>query len=169
MDAEETFINGHHKTKFDNENENGEVSEDTDVEEAFINGEHRFKVDLENDYEKQRLIDIKVKERLSQLGLSPRTLKNKHRALARDLENKLISKCAAKHILERPPTTNRATSSNICAATNSRGGGASGKGSRGVGAGDKGSRGGGAGGKGSRGGGAGGKGSRGRGQTRLRK
>ena len=90
---------------------NGEVSEDTDVEEAFINGEHRFIVDPENDYEKQRLINIKVEERLSQLGLSPRTLKNKHRALARDFENKVISKCAAKHILERPPTTNRATSS----------------------------------------------------------
>jgi hypothetical protein len=52
------------------------------------------------------------------------------------LENKLISKCAAKHILERPQTTNRATPSNRCAATNSRG-----KGSHGGGGGGKGSHG----------------------------
>ncbi len=57
-------------------------------------------------------------------------------------------------MLERPPTTSGATSSNRVPATSSRG--------------EKGSRGGGAGGKGSRVGGAGGKGSRGGGQRRLR-
>ncbi len=57
-------------------------------------------------------------------------------------------------MLERPPTTSGATSSNRVAATSSRGG--------------KGSRDRGAGGKGCRGGGAGGKGSRGGGQRRLR-
>jgi hypothetical protein len=36
------------------------------------------------DYEKERLLNKQVKERLSQLGLSPRTLKNKQRQLARD-------------------------------------------------------------------------------------
>jgi hypothetical protein len=35
-------------------------------------------------YEKERLLNKQVKERLSQLGLSPRTLKNKQRQLARD-------------------------------------------------------------------------------------
>jgi hypothetical protein len=139
MDVEEAFIN--HKTQFDDDNEKGKVSEATDDEEA---GEHRIIVDPEDDYEQERQLNIKVKERLSQLGLSPRTLKNKRRALARDLEKKLISKCAAKHMLERPPTTSGATSSNRVAATSSRGG------------------------KGSRGGGAGGKGSRGGGQRRLR-
>ena len=92
---------------------------DMDVEEVFINGEHRIIVDPENDYEQDRLLNIKVKERLSRLGPSPRTLKNKHRALERDLEKKLISKCAAKHMLERPPSTNMATSSYRSAATSS--------------------------------------------------
>jgi hypothetical protein len=81
MDVEEAFIN--HKTQFDDDNEKGEVSEATDDEEA---GEHRIIVDPEDDYEQERQLNIKVKERLSQLGLSPRTLKNKRRALARDLE-----------------------------------------------------------------------------------
>ena len=80
------------------------------------------------------VIRVKALEISSQLGLSPRTLKNKRRALARDLEKKLISKCAAKHMLERPPTTSGATSSNRVAATSSRGC----KGSRGGGAGGKG-------------------------------
>jgi len=81
MDVGETFIN--HKTQFDDDNEKGEVSEATDDEEA---GEHRIIVDPEDDYEQERQLNIKVKERLSQLGLSPRTLKNKRTALARDLE-----------------------------------------------------------------------------------
>ena len=67
------------------------------------------------------VIRVKALEISSQLGLSPRTLINKRRALARDLEKKLISKCAAKHLLERPPTTSGATSSNRVAATSSRG------------------------------------------------
>jgi len=48
---------------------------------AFINGKHQ---DSEFDYEKERLLNKQVKERHSQLGLSPRTLKNKQRQLARD-------------------------------------------------------------------------------------
>ncbi len=79
------------------------------------------------------VIRVKALEISSQFGLSPRTLINKRRALARDLEKKLIS----KHMLERPPTTIGATSSNRVAATSSRGG----KGSRGGGAGGKESRG----------------------------
>jgi hypothetical protein len=79
MDVEEAILSGHHKIQFDDENENVEVSEAIAVEEAFINGEHRFIVDP--DYEQERLLNIKVKESYSQLALSLRTLKNKHRAL----------------------------------------------------------------------------------------
>jgi hypothetical protein len=50
--------------------------EDEDIEEAFINGKHQNLKDSEFDYEKERLLNKQVKERLSQLGLSPRTLKN---------------------------------------------------------------------------------------------
>jgi hypothetical protein len=44
--------------------------------------------------------------------------------LERDLENKLVSKCAAKHSLERAlQQQTEQTSSNRCAATKSRSGG----------------------------------------------
>ena len=85
---------------------------------AFINGKHQ---DSEFDYEKERLLNKQVKERLSQLGLSPRTLKNKQRQLARDLESKLISKCAQQKMLERPPTTKPASKSSRVAAKSTRG------------------------------------------------
>jgi hypothetical protein len=91
MDVEEAFIN--FKTKLEDDNEKGEVSEATDDEEA---GEHRIIVDPEDDYEQERQLNIKVKERLSQLGLSPRTLKNKRRGLARDLEKKTHIKMCRK-------------------------------------------------------------------------
>jgi hypothetical protein len=71
--------------------------EEEDVEEAFINGKHRLIEDPECDYEEERRLqgsnnkmNKKVKERLSQLGLSPQTLKNKQRKLVRDLESKHI-------------------------------------------------------------------------------
>ncbi len=73
-------------------------------------------------------MEIKLKD-----GLSPRTLKNKHRALARDLEKTLKQQNVPQNMLERPPTTNKATSSNRSAAARSRCGGAGGKGSRGWG------------------------------------
>jgi hypothetical protein len=47
----------------------------------------------------------KVKELLSQLSLSPQTLKNKPRQLARNLESELIAKCAKQKTLERAPKT----------------------------------------------------------------
>ncbi len=64
--------------------------------------------------------------------------------LGHDRDPVMTHNTTAKHMLERPPTTSGATSSNRVAATSSRGV------------------------KGSRGGGAGGKGSRGGGQRRLR-
>jgi hypothetical protein len=42
------------------------------------------------------------------MGLSPRSLKNKQRQLARDLETKLISKCEKQKLLELPPKTSQA-------------------------------------------------------------
>jgi hypothetical protein len=54
--------------------------EEEDIEEAFINGKHRVIEDPEYDYEEER----RIKERLSQLCLSFRTLKNKQRQLARN-------------------------------------------------------------------------------------
>ena len=101
-----------------NSGEDDMNEEDEDKEEAFINGKHQ---DSEFDYEKERLLNKKVKERLSQLGLSPRTLKNKQRQLARDLESKLISKCAQQKMLERPPKTKPAGKSSRVAAQSSRG------------------------------------------------
>ena len=64
--------------------------EEEDVGEAFINGKHRLIEDPEYDYKEERRLNKKVKERLSQLGLSPQTLKNKQRKSARDLESKHI-------------------------------------------------------------------------------
>ena len=88
----------------DEDNEDERI-EDVDVEEAFINGDHRIIVDPEYEYEKERRLNKLVKDRLSQLGLSPNTLKAKQRKLARDLKTKLISKCAQQRTYERPPTT----------------------------------------------------------------
>jgi hypothetical protein len=93
--------------------------EEEDIEEAFINGKHRVIEDPEYDYEEERRMNKKVKERLSQLCLSFRTLKNKQRQLARNLESKLIAKCAQQKTLERP-TIKIATANPKCSGANSK-------------------------------------------------
>jgi hypothetical protein len=93
--------------------------EEEDVEEAFINGKHRVIEDPEYDYEEERRMNKIVKERLSQLGLSPQTLKNKQRQLPRNLESKLIAKCAQQKTLERPPKK-IATANPKCSGANSK-------------------------------------------------
>ena len=57
-----------------------------DVGEYFINGDHRIIVDPKNEYEKERRLNKLVKNRLSGLGFSPKTLKDKQRKFSRDLE-----------------------------------------------------------------------------------
>jgi hypothetical protein len=61
----------------------------------------------------------KVKELLSQLSLSPQTLKNKPRQLTRNLESKLIAKCAKQKTLERAPKK-KATENPKCSGVNSK-------------------------------------------------
>jgi hypothetical protein len=62
---------------------------------------------------KKRRMNKKVKERLSQLSLSPQTLKNKPRQLARNLESKLIAKCAQQKTLERPSKKKQQQTQNV--------------------------------------------------------
>ena len=113
---------------------------------------------MKYEYEEERRLNKQVKDRLSQLGLSPQTLKNKRKKLARDLENKLISKCAHQRTYENTPATIPATanpkSSRGGASSKSTRGGASSKSSRGGNCGAKNTRGGN--GSGGRGGGRGG-------------
>jgi hypothetical protein len=127
-------------------------------EEAFINGEHGILVDPEYEYEEERRLNKLVKDRLSQLGLSPQTLKTKRRKLARDLENKLILKCAHQRTYKNTPATIPATANlessrgganskstrvGNCGAKNTRGGNGSAKGIRGMSNTGRGGRGGG--------------------------
>ena len=75
LDIEEAYINGQHEIP-QNKDKNlvERDEEEVDVEEAFINGEHRILVDPEYEYEAERRLNKQVKDRLSQLGLSPQTL-----------------------------------------------------------------------------------------------
>ena len=109
MQRQEILTNGLHNV---NKSDVVDVERD-DVEEAFINGKHRVIEDPEYDYEEERRMNRKVKERLSQLGLSPRTLKNKQRQLARNLESKLIAKCAQQKTLERAPKKKQQKTQNV--------------------------------------------------------
>ena len=85
-----------------------ELSED-DVEKAFIDGKHKKIIDPVEDYEREKAVNKRVKEKLSQMGYSPRTLRNKQQQSRRDLETKLIAKCAKQKMLTRPPATKPAT------------------------------------------------------------
>jgi hypothetical protein len=76
--------------------------------------EHRMLVDPEYEYEEKRRLNKLVKDRLSQLGLSQQTLKNKRGKMARNLENKLISKCAHQITYENTPATIPATANPKC-------------------------------------------------------
>ena len=72
----------------------GDNSSDDDIEEAFINGKHSKILDPIENYEREKEVNKRVKEKLSQMGYSPKTLRNKQQQLRRDLEYKLIAKCA---------------------------------------------------------------------------
>jgi hypothetical protein len=169
LDIEEAYINGQHEIR-QNKDKNlvERDEEEVDVEEAFINGEHRILVDPEYEYEEERRLNKQVKDRLSQLGLSPQTLKTKRRKLARDLENKLILKCAHQRIYENTPATIPATanpkSSRGGASSKSTRGGANSKSTRG-GANSNSTRGGNCGAKNTRGGNGSAKGIRGMSNT----
>jgi hypothetical protein len=57
--------------------------DENDVEKAIIEGKHKKIIDLVEDYEREKAVNKRVKEKLSQMGYSPRKSRNKQQQLRR--------------------------------------------------------------------------------------